>query len=109
MAWSKESRQSRGYGAQWDKLRKVILQRDSYLCQCEDCKRGKKVLPANEVHHIKGKADGGTDDPANLISINHDCHVRETQRAKGYRPPAGADLKGWPTDPRHPWNVAPRG
>jgi len=106
MAWPTTSRQSRGYGAQWDKLRKQVLQRDRYLCQCQDCKRGNKVLVANEVHHVIAKADGGTDALDNLISIHHDCHERETQRAKGYGPAAGADVRGWPTDPRHPWNRA---
>lgn len=57
MTWSKTSRQSRGYGAHWDKLRAQILERDCHLCQCPDCQGGKvRALPAHEVDHIKPKA-----------------------------------------------------
>lgn len=34
----------------WERKRKVILKRDTYLCQ--ECKRYGKTTPANTVHHI---------------------------------------------------------
>jgi len=98
MAWSKESRQSRGYGAAWDKLRKRILERDLHLCQCPECMGGAKRLKvATQVDHIKPKAQGGTDDPANLRAVNPDCHKRLTleQQGKTLRPQIGLD--GWPS------------
>lgn len=99
MTWSKESRQSRGYGAEWDRLRKRILERDKYLCQCDKCKGGElRVTPANEVDHIKPKAQGGTDDPINLRSLHHDCHVRITAEQRGYKdkPKVRIGVDGWP-------------
>ena len=77
MAWSKESRQARGYGADWDKLRAQVLARDGHLCQCPDCQGGKvRALPAHEVDHIKpkawfrsGKAKGNPNDPSNLRAV----------------------------------------
>lgn len=69
----KRSRHERGYGAAWDKLRRRVLIRDKHLCQ--PCLRVQRVTPATEVHHIQAKADGGSDDPENLVSICHPCHL----------------------------------
>ena len=95
MAWSKASRQSRGYGAAWDKLRLRILKRDGHLCQCDQCKATGRATLADQVDHIKPKAQGGTDDPANLRAVNSKCHARITQEQQGRtpRPQIGAD--GW--------------
>ncbi len=69
--WSRESRQSRGYGASWDKLWLVILRRDNGLCQCDRCKGGTvRLTIATEMHHIKAKANGGDDDPSNLQAVS---------------------------------------
>ena len=46
-----------------------ILHRDNYTCQC--C--GKKNCRL-EVHHIKFRRDGGTNDEENLITLCEDCH-----------------------------------
>ena len=49
--------------------RSAILHRDNYTCQC--C--GKKNCRL-EVHHIKFRCNGGTDDEENLITLCEDCH-----------------------------------
>lgn len=91
----RKSRQERGYGAHWDKLRKQILERDQYICQCEDCKRLDRIRPATEVDHITSKAEWrinngsieGVDNPRNLQAINKECHkaktAQEQRRAYG--------------------------
>lgn len=95
-----KTRQQRGYGAAWDKLRKIILIRDKYLCQpCLAAKPG-RLTPAREVDHILSKAKGGTDDPANLRAICTPCHQAKTLADQGktqrkHRVAYGAD--GWPT------------
>lgn len=104
MVWSKESRQARGYGAEWDRIRAQILKRDGYVCQCSGCKAANRVLPATHVDHIRKKADGGTDDPSNLQSLNVDCHKLKGIIEKGQLPRIGPDRTGWPMDPNHPWN-----
>jgi len=104
MAWSKESRHARGYGAKWDKLREQILQRDGYLCHCPDCQGGKlRALPAHEVDHIKpkawfrsGRAKGNPDDPSNLRAVNRDCHKKLTTLQKGHRPAVRIGRDGFP-------------
>ncbi|WP_313075834.1 HNH endonuclease signature motif containing protein [Melaminivora sp.] len=104
MAWSKESRHARGYGAEWDKLREQILQRDGYLCHCPECQGGKlRALPAHEVDHIKpkawfrsGRAKGNPDDPRNLRAVNRDCHKRLTAVQKGHRPAVRIGVDGFP-------------
>jgi len=58
----------------------LILKRDRYLCQCDECKRTGRVLPATEVDHRIPKAEGGSDAPANLSAINVDCHKSKTAK-----------------------------
>lgn len=84
--WPTTSRHERGYGTEWTKLRLQILRRDCGICQCTECKAAGLVTLATEVHHIKSKADGGTDHPDNLQAINRDCHKRETMRERGAQP-----------------------
>ncbi len=87
-SWSdprRGSRQSRGYGKAWDKLRELILARDAGLCQV--CLPRGLLTVGRTVDHIKPKAEGGTDDPANLQTICDDCHeaktLAEAMRARG--------------------------
>jgi 5-methylcytosine-specific restriction protein A len=72
------SRQSRGYGAEWDKLRLVILKRDAYTCQHHF--RLGVVHPGRIVDHIRNKAEGGTDDPGNLETICDEWNREKTQQ-----------------------------
>jgi len=105
--WSTVSRHKRGYGSEWDKLRKLVLKRDNGLCQCKECQGGKlRVLLANEVHHVvskdqaskRGWSQQQTDDMSNLISINSECHKRETMAEQGrtMKPSAAIGPDGWP-------------
>ena len=72
------NRHARGYGTAWDKLRKVIMQRDKGLCQpCLRCGRPEK---AAQVDHIIPKAHGGSDDPSNCEAICVPCHLAKTAR-----------------------------
>ena len=60
-----------GYGYHWQKLRQTILTRDAHICAY--CGRR-----ANSVDHIQPKADGGTDNPANLIAACLSCNTRRS-------------------------------
>lgn len=73
-------------GRKWMATRERILLRDGYMCQCEDCK-GTKLL-AQEVDHVVPLERGGTDDDANLRSMNVECHKRKTAAD------AGSHLRG---------------
>ena len=59
----------KGFNYGYSSRRSAILYRDNYTCQC--C--GKKNCRL-EVHHIKFRRDGGTDDEENLITLCEDCH-----------------------------------
>lgn len=106
MAFSKETRQSRGYGAAWDKLRLVVIERDHGLCQ--PCRRGGRVAVGNEVDHVVPKAEakrkGWTqqqmDDLSNLQFICTSCHKTKTAADNGkvYRPKVVIGLDGWPVE-----------
>ena len=66
----------RGYGYAWRVIRKRVLLRDSYLCQA--CLKAGRLTPANQVDHIKPKAQGGSNDMGNLQSLCLGCHKAKT-------------------------------
>ena len=78
--WQSErgSSTKRGYGYAWQKLRKVALIRDMYLCQV--CLNSGRLTPATTVDHIIGKTDGGTDELSNLQSLCNACHNHKTAK-----------------------------
>ena len=66
---------------EWRKLRKKILERDGYRCQCCGA-TAEETGFALEVHHIicpKGNKELFLD-INNCVTLCHACHVRETQR-----------------------------
>lgn len=61
------SRQRRGYGAVWQRLRKMVLRRNP-ACECGQ--------PATEVDHLDG--DTSNTAAANLVARCKPCHSRKT-------------------------------
>lgn len=55
---------------EWNELRRQILQRDGYKCQ--NCGNADTL----EVHHRQARHQGGTDDPANLVTLCETCHIQ---------------------------------
>lgn len=58
-----------GFNYGYSSRREAVLHRDNYTCQC-CCKKNCRL----EVHHIKFRSNGGTDDEENLITLCEDCH-----------------------------------
>lgn len=56
--------------SEWLETRQQILERDHYRCQ--QC----GSLDDLDVHHIKARQDGGSDDPENLTTLCRQCHVK---------------------------------
>ena len=66
------NRHQRGYGYEWEKLRKEVMYRDKGRCQvCYD--------KATQVDHIVPKAFGGNDSLTNLRAICKSCHDKKTR------------------------------
>lgn len=72
------SSSQRGYGYHWRKLRERVLERDKYLCQCDECRATGRIRQADDVDHIVPKAKDGTDNITNLRAINVVCHREKT-------------------------------
>jgi 5-methylcytosine-specific restriction protein A len=81
LSWSRKSRHERGYGAEWEKTRKRVLERDSGLCQA--CARKDRVALGREVHHKKPRAQGGSDEDSNLETLCHECHLEADATVQG--------------------------
>ena len=106
MVWSTESRQSRGYDAEWDKTRVLVIERDQGLCQA--CKREGRVAVGKSVDHIVSKAKAArlgwtraqSDALTNLEFLCKTCHDRKSAEEVGktYRPPVRYGEDGWPIE-----------
>lgn len=81
---------------EWRRTRKRILQRDHYRCTIDGCWDS-----ANEVDHIIAKADGGTDDDANLRSLCSPHHAAKTA-AEGHAALARQRAARRRPEPPHP-------
>ena len=80
----------KGFNYGYSSRREAVLHRDNYTCQC--C--GKKNCRL-EVHHIKFRSNGGTDDEENLITLCEDCHkgVHAGTVVLNKKPKKSKDLK----------------
>ncbi len=68
----KASRHARGYGSAWDRLRAAVLAAEPL---CRNCSAAGERQAAVTVDHIVPKAEGGTDDRANLQPLCGPCRV----------------------------------
>ena len=63
-------------------LRKRVLVRDQWVCQCEWCQAGGAPLPLTlstaEVDHRRPLWAGGTNELSNLRALHKTCHARVT-------------------------------
>lgn len=73
----RESAHRRGYTARYRKVRRRVLQEQPLCVRCLE--RG-KVTAAEVTHHIVPLAEGGTNDPSNLMPLCRACHDREHAR-----------------------------
>ena len=103
MAWPTTSRQSRGYGAAHDRMRKLLLRT---VVLCEECTRHGRTTVGRIADHILPKAQGGTDDRGNYQLLCDDCSQAKTiaEKAQSDAPGRGVDRSGRPTSASHPWN-----
>lgn len=72
---SRKSRRARGYGPDWDRLRKQVLT-DEPLCRA--CRVEEVSTVATTVDHIKPKHLGGTDERSNLQPLCDGHHRAKT-------------------------------
>lgn len=65
------SASSRGYGAEWRRLRALVLARDPV---CTNCQRA----PSTTVDHIRSRGAGGDESMENLRGLCRRCHDRKS-------------------------------
>jgi 5-methylcytosine-specific restriction enzyme A len=95
MAWGhRESRQARGYGRNWERLRERVVDRDNGACVA--CEAQGRATPGAEVDHIIPKAKGGDDSMGNLRLLCTPCHRQKTAEDNGGKPRLAFDADGWP-------------
>ena len=71
------------YGKEWRRIRNRYIAAHPL---CEKCQQTGRVTPAQEVHHIKPLAEGGTHAEDNLMALCSSCHsgftLAEINRAR---------------------------
>ena len=72
----------RGTLAGWENSKAYAKWRDGYKCRA--CGKSPKADPSVklEVHHIRRRADGGSDLPDNVVTLCHECHEAHHQKQK---------------------------
>jgi 5-methylcytosine-specific restriction endonuclease McrA len=77
----------------WRMIRSGVIERDGGRCRL--CGKDLSTVPSwlTEVHHVRPKAEGGSDHPSNLITLCVMCHKRITVEAllSGVIPPSMAE------------------
>jgi len=68
------------YDYRWRKIRATYIAKHPL---CEQCKLAGRLTPAQEVHHKKPLADGGTHAIDNLMSLCTSCHSTITAKESG--------------------------
>lgn len=68
---------------QWKQLRKRVLERANYLCECEDCKK----LPVPKLanvgdHKLPIRLGGSATDMDNLQAMNDSCHNKKSAKER---------------------------
>ena len=102
MAWSTASRHQRGYGAEHERMRDLLMRT---VILCEECTRHGRVAAGTVADHIKPLAVGGGRGRSNYQLLCQPCSDAKTIADRGQQArPRGGGADGWPTDPRHPWN-----
>ena len=69
-------------------VRRRVMARDDHRCQTPGCANTRFL----EVHHLRPRALGGTNEPANLVTVCGACHRHAHRHDRPTRAPAGA---GW--------------
>jgi len=63
----------------WGSIRWKAMERDGFKCQyCGYTAPDGRRWIGLEVHHVKPRCEGGTDDMDNLITLCKECHKKET-------------------------------
>ncbi len=107
---SRPEGEARLYTYRWQQASKGFLRRHP-LCECWECKRLKRVRASNVVDHDpphRGDFDKFWD-RSTWRAMSKRCHDSFKQRLEKSGTIAGADARGVPLDPNHPWNRAVEG
>jgi 5-methylcytosine-specific restriction protein A len=73
--YQRDPESNKRYGRAWKRIRDKYIKAHPL---CEECQRQGRLIPAEEVHHIKPLSKGGGNEKENLMSLCKSCHSRIT-------------------------------
>ncbi|MDD2259444.1 MAG: HNH endonuclease signature motif containing protein [Bacilli bacterium] len=71
--FKREPNHDKKYGNNWRRVRDLYVKQHPL---CEQCLKKGKMIPVEEVHHIKPLSQGGTNKFSNLMSLCQSCHTK---------------------------------
>ena len=74
--------------SEWERLRRLVLDRDGWRCQA--CGKAGRL----EVDHKRSLHLGGSNDPSNLQALCRGCHFGKTRAEAGGDPLPGVEAWG---------------
>jgi hypothetical protein len=76
------------WSSAWRIVRGRVVERDGHRCRA--CGKDLRGVPGwvTEVHHIRPRAEGGSDHPSNLLTLCVMCHKRITAACMLERAPS---------------------
>lgn len=77
--YERDPDKAKRYGRRWQRIRDRFIAAHPL---CEECKKYGITTVAEEVHHIKPLAQGGSNAEDNLLSLCKSCHSRITIRER---------------------------
>ena len=93
-----KTRQQRGYGAEHQAMRKLLMKT---VVTCQECARKGRTTIGTIADHIVPLAKGGTGERSNYQLLCKDCDREKQARDQGKRPrrkKVCIGLDGWPCD-----------
>lgn len=76
----------------WWELKRHVLKRDNHSCQICGCRGTARTL---QIHHDVPVQWGGSNDPANLITLCPECHERLHSEHRVFRGTRTFDEEEW--------------
>ena len=70
--YSRSLDHNKKYGREWRRIRNLYASQHPL---CEMCLKEGKMIPMDEVHHIKPVKEGGSNKEFNLVSLCHSHHM----------------------------------
>ena len=73
--YQRDPASNKRYGRSWKRIRDRYIKAHPL---CEECDKNRRIVAAEEVHHIQPLSKGGGNETSNLMALCKSCHSKIT-------------------------------